>query len=72
MKPIEKGIRRVPRNESKVHKYPLRQMAIDDSFAMTVEEYKSDVYCIRTFGQNHGLRFSICRHNGAYRCWRVG
>lgn len=53
-------------------KYPFRDMAVGDSFAIHDELTKVSVAnaasgcSIRT-----GMKFSVRKHEGAWRCWRI-
>ena len=71
---VEKGIpapRTFTGNRSRI--YPFNVMDVGDSFGITSpEEAKRVTAAANHYGRNHaGLKFSILKHEGAWRCWRL-
>lgn len=53
-------------------KYPFRDMEVGDSIAVAAEERDRIVSAASYFGKrNAAFRFTVRRHNGAYRLWRI-
>lgn len=54
-------------------KYPFREMEIGDSFAVTNEDRQRVAMAASLFSLRNKkeFKFSVCKFEGAYRCWRV-
>lgn len=69
----------LPSNGSKFNrsKYPFGSMAVGDSFliAKGLSNYAPEVTQVRAasswYGKRNKKTFSVRRHEGTYRCWRV-
>lgn len=70
---VEKGIP-APRIHTGVRSriYPFNVMDVGDSFGIaSQEEAKRVTAAANHYGRNHNLKFSILKHEGAWRCWRL-
>lgn len=52
-------------------KYPFGEMDIGDSFFVDVAVKSNTVTAACQYGLRNGKKFSIRKHDGAYRCWRI-
>lgn len=54
-----------------LRKYPFDQMKIGDSFEVSDDLWERVSTAAGAYGRYHNKKFSIRKHNGAYRCWRI-
>jgi len=54
-------------------KYPWREMAVGDSFAVHIHTLSNVRACAKGYGERHGKQFEVARipETGEYRCWRL-
>ncbi len=52
-------------------KFPFSAMEVGDSFAVPEEDHKSCAVTASGVNKSTDKRFTVRKHDGAYRCWRV-
>lgn len=54
-------------------KYPWREMAVGDSFAVHIHNLSNVRICAKGYGERHDKEFIVAQvpETGAYRCWRT-
>ena len=69
---IESGVE-MPETRGRPMTYPFAEMQVGDSFAVPVEKLVAVRSALSKWRQANGggKEFSVRKHEGAYRCWRV-
>ena len=68
---IEKGVEMPGLSGDATRKYPFNQMEVGDSFAVPVSKEQSVRNSSFQYGKVHKIKFSVRKHAGAFRCWRI-
>jgi hypothetical protein len=69
---VEKGIPLPTHSKLSNSIYPFSTMQVGDSFSLSIERHA--LVSQAAFGwskKNPGVKFSVRKHGGAYRCWRI-
>lgn len=63
----------MPKRPGRPTKYPWREMAVGDSFAVHIHNLSNVRLCAKGYGERHGKQFVVSKvpETGEYRCWRV-
>ncbi len=62
---VEKGIK-IP-----ISKYPFNEMEVGDSFKVDSEKVATLRVQSCRFANENNVKFSILKHEGSHRCWRI-
>jgi hypothetical protein len=70
---IESGVA-MPASRGRYRKYPLAEMQVGDSFAVSRSEVDNIRNAVSFFGKRHNRKYTVrCVDpvKGEYRCWRI-
>lgn len=68
---IEKGVPLPPHSGDGTRKYPFPQMEVGDSFPVPASRLSTIRAAATAYGIKHRWKFSVLKHEGGFRCWRI-
>ena len=71
---LESNVPMSPRYTSRLlQRYPLRRMAVGDSFPMSVDDPRFDSHrrLLYRYARQAGVKVSVRKVGAGYRCWRT-